>query len=55
MSVPLGYLADPVALPAASGHELVEETVSFDRYHVETRLAEGVQSGSAVGQKVDGS
>jgi hypothetical protein len=29
--VPLGYLADPVTLPAASGHELVEETVTFDR------------------------
>jgi hypothetical protein len=29
--VPLDYLTDPVILPAASGHELVEETVSFDR------------------------
>jgi hypothetical protein len=24
------------------GHELVEETILFDRYHVETCLAEGV-------------
>jgi hypothetical protein len=32
------------------GYELVEETVPFDRYRVETRLAEGVQSGTAVSQ-----
>ena len=37
------------------GHELVEKTVFFDGYYVETSLAEGVQSGTAVSQQVDGS
>jgi hypothetical protein len=36
------------------GHELVEKTVFSDRYYVETSLAEGVQSGTAVSQQVDG-
>jgi hypothetical protein len=37
------------------GHELVEKTVFPERYYVETSLAEGVQSGAAVSQEVDGS
>jgi hypothetical protein len=45
-------LRKPHALPAP-GHEFVEETVLFDRYRVEARLAEGAQSGTAVSQEVD--
>jgi hypothetical protein len=49
----LGWCNSPVRVVPKirdPGHELVEKTVPFDRYHVETSLPEGVQSGTVVSQ-----
>jgi hypothetical protein len=49
----LGWCNSPVRVVPKirdPGHEHVEETVLVDRYRVETRFAEGDQSGTAVSQ-----
>jgi hypothetical protein len=41
-------------LLVARGYDLVQEAVLSDRFHPETRIPEDFQSGTAVGQEVDG-